>query len=704
MMAMTAVETVRITLLGGFNVFRGDDALPATAWRHRNSGKTLLKVLGVQPDRRLHREQVCDLLWPEADLDSASAQLRKAIHTVRHALEPGLQARAESSYLTLSGQILCLHPDNVSIDVDEFRRQASDALASDDEAALETAVAAYGGELLPEDRYEEWAEAPRRELTTTYRDILLRLVTRLEDRGDLAGAVDRLRLILAIDASDEAAYFNLMRLYVAMGSRHAALLAYRECRRVLAEEVGVEPSASVESLHAELISGTVERTEVPDGPVIALPSRLKHRTTPFIGRDDLLAIASDQITAASKASGSFFLVGGEPGVGKTRLAEEIARQAAEQGALILWGTAFEEENLLPYSVFGDLLNAYVGSLSAEQRAHFAAEYQDLLPILHLEQALDTRPAKQPAGQIEQSRIFRGVAHLFSDLATQCPIAVVLDDLYLAEPASLQLVKHLARSAARFPWLLVATYRDLGPAAPESLTAFVGSCRRENLCIDIDLGGLDSAECQKLTEALLTGGMPSVGPKVYEWSKGNPLFVTELLQMVRRQGDATLGSLDAKHVPTGVRGVIEERMARLSPECRRSLTLASVAGLQWPFRVIKTAAIEALDPPVSEARLVEAFDAALATRVLEKIAVGDAWGYAFRHPLMQTVLYGSLSRQRRLHFHRVLGSVVEELSPDEVEVLAHHFTRSDDTQRAIRYLRLAAQRAVNLYANEAAQAY
>lgn len=235
-MAMTEVEPIHIALMGGFNVFRGGQPIPPAAWRHRNSGKTLLKVLGVQPDRRLHREQVCDLLWPEADLESASAQLRKAVHTVRHALEPGLKARAESSYLALSGQILSLHADNVSIDVEAFRHQAFDSLASDDETALEAAVAAYGGELLPEDRYEEWVEAPRRELTTTYRDILLRLVTRLEDRGDLAAAVDRLRLVLTIDPTDENAYFNLMRLYVSMGSRHAALLTYRECRRVLAEE------------------------------------------------------------------------------------------------------------------------------------------------------------------------------------------------------------------------------------------------------------------------------------------------------------------------------------------------------------------------------------------------------------------------------------------------------------------------------------
>lgn len=460
----------------------------------------------------------------------------------------------------------------------------------------------------------------------------------------------------------------------------------------------------MESLHAELISGTVERTEATPGAVEAVPARLRRRATPFIGRDGLLDIAQQRITGASRGSGSLLLIGGEPGVGKTRLAEEIARRAAGEGALVLWGTAFEEENLLPYSVFGDLLNAYVGSLSSDQRAAFAAGYQDLLPILHLDQALETRPAAEAVGPIEQARIFRGVAQLFSDLAMSRLITVVLDDLHLAEPASLQLVKHLARSASKFPWLIVVTYRDLGPLAPESLTAFVASCRRDDLCSDIDLGGLDPAECQKLTEALISSDTAEIGSQVYEWSKGNPLFVTELLQMVRRQGDATLGSLEAKHVPVGAKGVIEERVTRLSPECRRALGLASVAGLQWPFRLIKTAAMEALDPAVSEARLVEAFDEALATRVLEEIAVGDAWGYAFRHPLMQAVLYGSISRQRRLHFHRVLGSVVEELSPEEVEVLAHHFTRSDDTERAIHYLRLASRRAVNLYANDAAQTY
>jgi DNA-binding SARP family transcriptional activator len=710
---VSGASSIRIALLGGFVVRRGDGQVPVADWQHRNSAKTLLKVLAIQPDRRLHREQICDLLWPEAEVESASAQLRKALHTARHALEPHLEARASSAFIELNGQILALHETRVEIDIDQFRRAAAAALRSGDETALSAAIALYTGELLPQDRYEEWVEAPRRELVTTYRDMLLRLARNLEARGAGARAIECMRQLLTADPTDEDAYHHLMRLHVRAGSRHAALLVYRECRRTLAEELGVDPSPEIEALHTELISGVVERE--PDAAEPSpVPDQVGRPTTPLVGRVSELEPVRERLRSATTGTGSFLLFGGEAGVGKTRLAVEVAREALDLGAAVLWGTAFEEENLLPYSVFADLLNGYLAMTSSGARSKFVVEHPELLPVLHLAEPSESRIGGQQPTQMEQARIYSGMDRLLAELSLHRTLVVVFDDLHLADASSLQLMKHLARQAPRFPWLLLATFREEGATASAEFVQFIQSCRREKLCVPFDIGGLSRDECRSLTETLLAldegaapgrhSGDSAIADRIFGWSQGNPLFVTELVHIAHEGEGIEASGEDIAIIASGAKGVIEERMSRLSPECKRSLALASTAGLQWPFRLIKVAAEDALDPPISEARLVDVFDEALGAHVVEEIAVGESWGYTFRHPLMQAVLYHSLSRQRRMRFHRILGDSLESLTPDEIEVIAHHYSRSDDRAKAVHYLWAAAGRATNLYANQAARAY
>jgi DNA-binding SARP family transcriptional activator len=720
--ALAAVEPVRISMLGGFAVRRGPHLVAASAWQHRNSARSLLKLLALQPARRLHREQISDMLWPDADPESASAQLRKALHAVRHALEPDLKPRAASAYLEHGGQVIHLVEDRVSIDVEEFRRLASVALRSLDEADLVRAVDAYGGELLPEDRYPDWAETPRRELAGTYRELLLRLSSTLEARAELSSAIERVQQAIGVDPTDESMYYRLMKLHMRTGSRHGALLAYRECRRALDEELGVEPSAETEALHEELVSGVVDRDEAEAGADV-VPDQVLRETQPLVGRADVMNHLREQLSSAAKGTGTVVLLRGEAGVGKTRTAVEAAREAAAGGATVLWGTAFEEENLLPYAVFGDMLSAFVGSLSSQRRAGFVAGYPELLPILHVDDALKPRSEAQPPTQFEQARIFRGVGRFLTDLSLQRPLVLVLEDLHLADSASLQLIKHLGRGAPRAAWVVLGTYREEDVVASEALQQFLAAALRTDargvaLCRQIELAGLSEEECSRLTHMLIRGddaapvsvepeALTALADRIHAWSLGNPLFVTELVQVVREQGSVERLSLETGAdggIANGVRGVIEEHVGRLSRECRRALALASAAGLQWPFRLLTVAAGAALDPPLSEGRLVDLFDEALGRRVLEEIVVGDSWGYAFRHPLVQAVLYGSLSRRRRMHFHRVLGEAVEVFSPEEIEILAHHFHRSDDEPKAERYLEAAAHRAINLYANEAAKSY
>jgi two-component SAPR family response regulator len=150
---------VRIGLLGGFSVSVGERKVDESAWRLRKAA-SLLKLLALAPGHRLHRERAMDLLWPESSKKAASNNLRQALHVARRTLHP--DPEINSRYLTLSGEQLLMCPQGqLWVDVEAFEEAAATARRSKDLAAYRAAIELYSGELLPEDRYEEWAESRR---------------------------------------------------------------------------------------------------------------------------------------------------------------------------------------------------------------------------------------------------------------------------------------------------------------------------------------------------------------------------------------------------------------------------------------------------------------------------------------------------------------------------------------------------------------
>jgi DNA-binding SARP family transcriptional activator len=203
-------EAVRIRLLGGFSVSVGSRTIEEDAWRLRKAA-ALLKLLALAPAHRLHREQVMDALWSELGLKAASNNLRGAIYAARKALAP--DPAAGSQYLASDDESLVLCPQgDLWVDVEAFEEAARNAHRSHDPAAYEAALELYADELLPGDRYEEWAEEPRRRLRETYLSLLLRLARLLEDRADYDTATEVLKRFVAEEPTREEAHVGLMRL------------------------------------------------------------------------------------------------------------------------------------------------------------------------------------------------------------------------------------------------------------------------------------------------------------------------------------------------------------------------------------------------------------------------------------------------------------------------------------------------------------
>ena len=699
---------LRLALLGDFRVERDRCPLPEAAWGRRAHARTLLKLLALAPGHRLHREEIVDLLWPDADRASANNRFAKALHAARHALQPALSPREPSSFLQMRGDLLILDTARAWIDVDHFEALADAAGRSGEAAAYEAALDAYGGDLLPGDRYEEWAAARRVALRERYVDLLLGLAGALERSGDAARAGERWRQALALDAAREEAHRGLMRLYAASGSRHQALRQYQTCRAALQEELGARPDAATDALHREIVSsaGSVPEASMHthEGADVSAASPAGPQRSPsggFVGRESLLEALLARLNAAAAGRGELVLMGGELGVGKTRLLAEFTREALSRHAVVLRGAAYAEEGVVPYGPLAEALDGYLAGMTPVERDRFAASFPELGRV-HPAFAHEDDAAEAADADAERARLFAAVVRLLDRLSAARPVLLTLDDLHAADEASLHLLHHLARAAPGHRWLLLCAYReeDVAPGSP--LAVLRASLTRQELCRRIDLQRLDQPDGAQLIAALLPGGSVdhALVERLHAFTLGNPLFLHEVVRALREQGALALRDGAWRETrpdaaaPRSVRDLVQARARALGDAAYRTLSLAAVAGMTCSFAELRAAG------DLQEDALLDALDRALMAHLLEE----SRDGYTFRHPLFRAALYEQLSLARRAWLHGRLARTLEALRPDAVEALAYHYGRSAEREQALRYLEQAGDRARAVYANDVAAGY
>jgi len=683
-------------LLGGFRAESEGQPIPDRAWQ-RAKAKALVKLLAVQPDHRLHREQLLDLLWPDLDPGSADDSLRRALYLARHALEPDLPPRGRSSYLIVHGEVVELSSTAVWIDADQFEARAKDALASADIAACEETLRAYTGELLPEDRYEDWAASRRETLADLQVRLLMRLAELHEARGQNRAAVERLEQVIDQDPAREEAHRRLMRLYALSDSRHQALRQYQALRASLQAELGVEPEAETEALYEEIVSGRLAKA----APLLPAAVR-RPPATPFVGRERALDLLLADLENATRGTGGMVLISGEAGVGKSRLAAELVREAQRRGALVLWGASYAQEGLLPYGPFVEALDGYAGDLSPTARQAMAAEYPQLAPLLPSLTA-DAEPELPTGG--DRTRLFATMVRWLAHLSSSRPVLLVLDDLHAADVESLHLLHHLARRAPEQRWLLTGTYREGEIEVGGEFQQLFAAATLQGIVRRVELLRLTRHEADRLVQSLLPGGVvaPELLEGLYAHSLGNPLYIQELVGALRGRGGLGLADgawrasdLMPAGVPSEIRTLVEARVDRMDENTRRALNLAAVVGMEVAYEDLRAAAEGTLD----EAALLDALDRALHSQFLEE----RGGGYTFCHPMYRAAIYERLSSRRRVHLHAALAAAIERHRPNDVESLAYHYAQTDRQRKAFEYLERAGDRARSLYANQAAASY
>jgi len=350
-------KAVRVWLLGGFRVDVGSRTITQDAWRLRKAA-ALVKLLALTPGHRMHREQIIDLLWSDSGRSAASNSLRSTLHAARKVLDPD----AGSRYLASEDESLVLCPGgDLWVDVEAFEEAAVTARRAKKPATHRAALDLFGGELLPEDRYEQWTEGWREELRHLYLALLVELAGLYEERHEYESAVDVLRRATAEEATFEEAYVALMRLHALSGRPERALAQYERLRDTLSRNLGAQPVTATRRLRDEIAAGRTLMPPSNDFSKEELRGGGKHNLpaprTSFVGREQEMvelkrALSMTRLMTLTGAGGS----------GKTRLALEAARDLVGSYTDGVWLV-----ELAPLSEPGLVAQEVAGALGAQEQ-------------------------------------------------------------------------------------------------------------------------------------------------------------------------------------------------------------------------------------------------------------------------------------------------------------------------------------------------
>jgi predicted ATPase/DNA-binding SARP family transcriptional activator len=349
---------MRVWLLGGFRVSVGPRTIEGYTWCLKKSA-SLVKLLALSPGHRLHREQVMDLLWPDSGRKAASNNLRGTLHTARKVLDPGRGSR----YLASEDESLVLCPGgDLWVDADAFEEAAATVRRSQDPATYRVAIELYAGDLLPEDRYEEWTQSRREELRQLHLALLVQLAELYEARGEDGVAIEALRKATANEPTFEEGHAALMRLHALSGRPERALAQYERLRDLLTRGLGTEPSSATRHLRDEIAAG-----RLPSAPPSALPQEeepsdagrlcLPARRTSFVGREREMVEVKRTLSMTK-----LLTLTGAGGSGKTRLALELARDLINSYSDGVWLV-----ELAPLSEGGLVAQEVAGALEVPER-------------------------------------------------------------------------------------------------------------------------------------------------------------------------------------------------------------------------------------------------------------------------------------------------------------------------------------------------
>lgn len=761
---------LRILTLGQFRLERRDASSTSqknptwqpvsdTIWQQRqeSSVRTLLAYLICSPQRRVARSQLLGSLWHSLDTETANRRLNKTIQQLQKILgsisrDTGvLSVQSDGEWLQLADQ------DALFIDADDFEarltrlNQDNPPANAQQEQHLRDALALYNGDFLPEERDAEWVITRRHALRRGWSELLLTLADHLLTRQGFSEAITVLNRLLAKDPTNELAVQRLIIALASLKRRVEALQVYQRFANVLQREYKAIPSEETQTFyeavrrggelspHFAPITNPPGNTQSQEDRAALLDQVGRHapvetigRThqSPIVGRDAeleamrtiLLQVEQGvrlQVAGQRKSSGipldtqrhpQCLMLMGDAGIGKTRLAEEMSREARQRGWAVVWSRLYTQESSVPYRVWIEALRKTLplGSralpdlepATLQAMAALLPELREALPPSLLERA--GTPHGQTPEQ-EQLRLRDAIGDWLKLISENTPLLIVLDDIQWADSSSYGLFGHLARLLYGYPVMFVATCRDseLSRRPLHPLLDLVNHMQRERAITTRHIDPLTTEQIGMLVTSV--SQLPEVTiQNIQNQAAGNPFFAEELA----RSTPPTL--------PRTVVAALDIRINRLSEACRQLLKNAAVLGGTFEFTQIcaMESGFDESDAAnlADEDAMLTLLEEALQAGVLTDEGAGTQILYHFWHPLLVSRLYEQISAIRRARLHRRAADMLERIYRNREEeaaaIITGHLLKGDARpERIAHYAEMAGNRAYAVFAYpEAEQHY
>ncbi|HET9859732.1 MAG TPA: BTAD domain-containing putative transcriptional regulator [Nocardioidaceae bacterium] len=679
---------MRVGVLGAAEVFRDETPVDLGTRKQR----ALLAALALHRGRPVAVDSIIDLLWSDRPPAGVQGTLQGYVAGLRRALEPDRRARSAASVLVTVAPGYALHLPAADLDAARFDEAVArahhrlapmaqldprDALSAAEleevHATLDSALALWRG--VP---YQELEDAPTA-AAERVRLEELRLLA-LEDRAVAGLGLGRHATVAAELEALTAAHPLRERLWAlrAMaltrsGRQADALDVLQQVRRLLADELGIEPGAELRALQTAVLrqDPVLEWHPEEDPHPVHVRARVpdqqdgaKAAPWPMVGRDAQLDALTDLLGIADSGTPTFASLVGDPGIGKSRLAAELAERARARGVAVLVGRCSQDEGAPPLwpwvSVLEGLGHALPGEVAHEDEGSRFRSWDQIVRIL-------------------------------LDEAAKRTLLVVLDDLHWADVSSLRVLRLLAESATRGRLMLLGTWRN-HPEPTGALGSVAESLARRH-ALRLELAGLSQDEVARVVEAVgRTAPSSAEAHTLLSRTDGNPFFLVEYARLADERGSLS-ALLDEAHPPAAVNDVLGRRLERLPEDTVRVLRAAAVAGRDFDLRTVADAT------GLNDDHVLDHLDPAIEAGLLRD---KDVERFRFAHALVRDSVYTAMSTTRRARLHARIAEALQDRPGREAELARHWLSAGPrHAARGWRAARSAAASARRVYAYEEA---
>lgn len=631
--------------------------------------QALLAFIVLHRDTPQPRQQLAVHLWPDATDADAKANLRRRLHELKQ-LIPDVDRWLRIKTKTMQW----VQSDECLLDIAQFEAaiaQSQTSQPSQQQQALEKAAQLYQGELLP-GCYDDWIVPYRDKLRQQAITALDTLITRLTVQGGTRSAIGYAQQLQRIDPLYEPAHCHLMRLHAQEGDRASALRVYHQCMTLLQEELGVNPSPTTCKLYEELLTLEEAReppsyvaipfggqsssiaqppssATVPAPPQMTVNPGLPTSALPLIGRNAEWVVMQHWLANCRDDTRSdLLLLLGEPGIGKTRLLEELARAIQTTGGYVLWGRGFEAEILRPYGVWVDAFQA-IGA------TEFLNELRELLL------------AADPSAMLSRERLFDLAAQFMAQLGATGPVLVVLDDIQWLDETSITFLHYVARLLSHLPVWFACAARKREIETNRPAYKFIQSLHREHRIQTVELAPLDRHHTLALAQA---GGCEADCDQIFVNSGGNPLYTLEIARMQSQSNGTSSGTLET---------LIQGRLYELDEATRDLVSWAAALGRSFNPTVLA----KVVDYPLPH--LLTAIDRLEKHSIIRPSNTVDGEvSYDFAHDIVRQVAYEQFSEPRRRLIHTHIAQALHAIASPATHLIndvAHHADQGCDHELA-----------------------